>query len=366
MADQESSKSTPGTDIPLLPWETKGTDEKSAEENLFDLLGSDPEFQEEEDLDDTDESESDESEEDEDDDTGDDEEEDESEEDEDESEEDDDSEEDEDDEDSEDEDEDSDDEPEKRPVKVDGKIIAEVTFDEAIAGYSRQSDYTRKSQANAEEQAKGMAEIGEIRGKYSEHLEQLQAVMESMTPAEPDWDAIRKEDPGEYAAQKQDHADRLSAIEKVAAERTRVGAEKQKEDNAAQAVYLQGEMGKLVEAIPEWKNEAVRATGIAGLRDFAIQTYGFSDADLDNVVDHRLLLLLHENSQNRQKTQSGKKEIRKKRKTAKKMKPGRGNKNTKSRRATRKQTERARNRLTQTGSEQDAAAVIENLLGDDD
>ncbi|MEE8608887.1 MAG: hypothetical protein V3S55_14880 [Nitrospiraceae bacterium] len=352
-------------DTPLLPWETKGSD-KTVEENLIDILGSDPDFQEEEDLEDVDELESDDDPEDEEDD-------DETEDDDDEDEDeevldDEDLEEDEDDKDDEEEDEDlEDDEDRTYDVKVQGETI-KVNLEELQAGYSRTEDYTRKRQADVEEHAVEMTQVRDVRKTYTEHLEQLQAVMESMTPAEGPDEELRKSDPGEYAAQKQDHADKVAAVEKVAAERAKVQAEAQKEDDAARAVLLQSEKDKLIEAIPEWKNEAVQATGTAELRDFAKATYGFTDEEIDGVVDHRLLVLLHENMQNREKRKSGKKEIRRKSKGARKMKPGstRGSRKVRGRAKTRKANQRSRERLAQTGGVYDAANAIEGLLGDDD
>lgn len=358
-----------GPDTPLLPWETKGS-EKTVEENLFDLLGSDPDFQEEEDLEDADELESDDDLEDEEDadETEDDDDEDEDEDDVLDDEDDEDLEEDEDDEDDEEEDEDlEDDEDRTYKVKVQGETL-KVTLEELQAGYSRTEDYTRKRQADVQEHAAEMTQVRTVRETYGAHLEQLQAVMESMTPADGPDEELRKSDPGEYAAQKQDHADRVAAVEKVAAERAKVQKEAQKEDDAARAVLLLSEKDKLIEAIPEWKNEAVQATGTAELRDFAKATYGFTDEEIDGVSDHRLLVLLHENMQNREKRKSGKKEIRRKSKGARKMKPGstRGGRRVKGRAKARKADQRSREKLAQTGGVHDAADAIEGLLGDDD
>ena len=359
--------STPALDPDnvLLPWErNEPRGDKVVEENLFALLGSDPDFQEDEDAEDADELESDDEDEDESDeqesDDG------EEEDDLDDEEEDEDSEEDEDDEDGEDEDEDQEGDPELHEVKVQGETL-KVTLEEALAGYSRTEDYTRKRQADVEEHATEMTGVREVRETYDAHLAQLEAIMEQMTPAEPDWDKLRKDNPEEYAAEKVDHAERLTAIAKVAKERERVQEEAGKENLAAQAVYLQGEMDKLVEEIPEWKNEATRETAISELRNFAQTTYGFSDEELNAVADHRVLLLLRENMQGREKKKSGKKEIRRKSKGAKKMRPGTTRTPKRKANRNRKQAnQRARETLARSGSVQDAALAIENMLGDDD
>lgn len=54
-------------------------------------------------------------------------------------------------------------------VKVDGEVV-EVTLDEALAGYQRQADYTRKAQALAAEKQ----EFEQVVSEYSETLNSLQ------------------------------------------------------------------------------------------------------------------------------------------------------------------------------------------------
>ena len=349
----------------LLPYE-RTAPRKTPVEDLFDLLGSDPEFQEDEEPEDADELESDEDDEsgepeDDEDDEDDDEEDLDDEEDEDE-----DPEEDEDDEEDEDEDEDPDEET-LHEVTVQGETL-KVTLEEALAGYSRTADYTRKRQADVDEHAKDLTEVRRVRAFYDTRLEQLEEAMVQLTPAAPD-EKLRTENPGEYAAQKADQAERQGAIERVKEEKARVQRERDDETREARAAILEGQMGQLVVAVPEWANKAKLTKGIEDIRAFAQEAYGFSDEDLDGVIDHRVLLLLRENMQGRQKVKKGKKEIRRKSKKSRRMKPGGGERPTGKRQASRnkrKASQRARDRLAQSGSVQDAAAAIESLLGDDD
>jgi hypothetical protein len=212
-----------------------------------------------------------------------------------------------------------------------------------------------------------MTEVRATREQYSANLGQLQDVLTSLSPAEPNWDELRTTNPAEYAAQKADHAERVATLERVAQERARVDGENLKEMQAAQAEFVQGEFEKLISVLPEWENEAVRGAEIGKLRAFAQEAYGFTDEDLNAVVDHRLLLLLRENQQNRAKTKAGKKEIRKKSKGKPKLKPGAKRSTTGRRtRSNRKAGKAARERLAQSGSVDDAASAIESMLGDDD
>ncbi len=365
MTDKKKEEAPPiFPDSAMMPWEKGSEPTKDVEKDLFELLGSDPEFQEEEDADDADELESDDEEEDESDEQESDDDEDDEEDDLKDDEEED-SEEDEDDEDSDEEDEDQEDEEELYEVKVQGETL-KVNLEDLRAGYSRTEDYTRKRQSDVEEHATEMKGVRAQREQYDADLAQLEAVMKDMTPAEPDLEQLRKDNPTEYLIQKQEHADKLAALGKVATERERVQAESVKEDDAARAVYAQGEFEKMVAAVPEWQNEAVRATEIGELRDFAKANYEFSDDDLNGVSDHRMILLLRDAKQTQEKTKKGKKEIRKKSKGARKMKPGTRTTRRKVRSQDRKATERARKTLAQTGSVHDAASAIERMLGDDD
>ena len=66
-------------------------------------------------------------------------------------------------------------------IKVDGKDV-EVTLDELQAGYSRQADYTRKSQVLAEQRKKSEEELAatqQERQRYISQLEQFTAQADS-------------------------------------------------------------------------------------------------------------------------------------------------------------------------------------------
>jgi hypothetical protein len=275
----------------------------------------------------------------------------------------------------EDEDDDDEDEDEEDPeeddlheVKVQGETL-KVALDELKAGYSRTEDYTRKRQADAAEVAEELTKTRDQRGFYEQRLQMLEEAMVELSPADPDWDELRVKNPAEYAAQRADQAERQAAIERVKEEKARVQREKHDENLAAQRELVDMEMARLVKAVPEWANQTAYTAGVESLRSFAQETYGFSDAELDNVVDHRLLLMLRDNMESREKTKSGKKEIRKKSKKSKRMKPGGGERisgKAKTKRNKRKENVRRRKQLARSGSERDAASAIENLLGDDD
>lgn len=56
------------------------------------------------------------------------------------------------------------------------------------------------------------------------------------------------------------------------------------------------EESRTLELIPEWKNEAVRDKERDGMSDY-MQGYGFTGADLDRVIDHRMLKMIRDSWQ---------------------------------------------------------------------
>ena len=84
-------------------------------------------------------------------------------------------------------------------VKVNGEEI-EVTLDELLHGYSRQSDYTRKSQELAERRKATEAleqEIAAEREQYAELLPRMREQLQQQLQAEPDWDKLYEQNPVE-------------------------------------------------------------------------------------------------------------------------------------------------------------------------
>ena len=85
-------------------------------------------------------------------------------------------------------------------VTVDGNEI-EVTQDELLNGYSRQQDYTRKTQELAnqrktiEQQAQELQQRDAI---YAQLLPKMEAQLKGELVNEPDWDSLYNDDPIAY------------------------------------------------------------------------------------------------------------------------------------------------------------------------
>lgn len=114
--------------------------------------------------------------------------------------------------------------------------------------------------------------------------------------------------------------------------------------------YLEEEREKLLDAIPEWKDDAVASNEKRELIEFA-KSAGYTDEEIAMVTDHRVLVLLrkamlHDKAQ--KKRPVAERKIQKVRSAT----PGPGNKRQPSK------GERARQRLAKTGRVEDAAAAL--------
>jgi hypothetical protein len=192
--------------------------------------------------------------------------------------------------------------PQRFSVKVDGKDV-EVTLDDLKAGYSFTEHNTRKAQQIAEEkrlleaerakfQEQDVATVRAQRSQYEESLAQLSKAIEDLTPKEPDWNTLRSQIPADQFAAEvlawQQNTQRLKVIEE---ERARVKAETEADAAAGFQQHLRTEQERLEAALPVMKDPEKAPAYKKSLIEFAVSR-GFTESDLRQVTDHRLILLL--------------------------------------------------------------------------
>jgi hypothetical protein len=252
--------------------------------------------------------------------------------------------------------------PRKLKVKV-GDQEEEVTEDEVVKGYLRTKDYTQKTQALAEARKKFEQEelpaVQRERAELAESLTKVRTALENATPEEPDWDKLREENPAEFAetwAIWDQHKKRMQAIrEKEEAAHQRVLADQAENFRK----HLESEREKLLKALPEWSKPEVAKKEREELVAYAAEL-GFGEDELKQVYDHRLILMLRDAAAHR-KAQQAKPAVTKKIVEATKKVVPPGAPKTKVSQAEAEITAR-RKRLAQTGSVDDAAALIASQL----
>jgi hypothetical protein len=269
----------------------------------------------------------------------------------------------------EDEDYDEDDEePELHAVMVDGEE-REVTLEELKSGFSFQAHNTRTAQQLAEERKAlqdESAEVAESRNKYAQRLTQVEEALARSAPQEPDWEALKKEDPQAFAvqfAEWQQHQTNLKAIE---VEKQAVEAEQMEDFQKQLNDYRQAEGSKLIEMVPEWKDTDKLKADAAEIRAFALSR-GFTDSELEKVVDHRAVLMMRDAMRYSKARKGGKRkmEARGKKKSAKGRTLPPGARRPRGKKPPRKAQE-ARRQFRASGSQRDAPEFLKHALADED
>ena len=193
-------------------------------------------------------------------------------------------------------------EPEVYAVKVDGEEL-EVSLDELVQGYSRHSDYTRKTQELASQrdqmaqmQQQWASEISQAQAERQQYMEAIgQFVQQSMVGLEQyasvDWESLREEDPIAFVTKKEEFRDAQERVRQAQAQQG-VEAEKQKQEFAKiKQMALQEEHKKLVAAVPEWNEPEKRGELAKELSSYAL-SQGFKQEELQELIDHRSLIVL--------------------------------------------------------------------------
>jgi hypothetical protein len=252
-------------------------------------------------------------------------------------------------------------------VKVDGQEV-EVSLQEALAGYQRQQTWTKRMQAVAEERRAVQEDRAGITQKQQEYLDRLAVVdnaLKGSTPQEPNWEQLKKDNPVQYAEMRAAFQQRKEQIEAIEAEQLRVRNDMQATFNAERDRILTEEAERLDAAIPEWGTDPdVAKAEKLRIAEYAMNTYGFAPKDLEQVVDHRVVLMLRDAMRYNELQTKGKdaqEAARKNRRKGVTLQPGtaakRGGKKSKG--------NPARERLRQSGSVHDAAAAFFDLLGNE-
>ena len=249
-------------------------------------------------------------------------------------------------------------------VKDDGKEL-EVTLDELRKGYSRYSDYTRKTQALAEERKSFQGEAEAIRmerAQYAELLPALKAQLEVQSDAEPDWDNLYNEDPIE-AARLERHwnksrQERVAKLQAINTEQQRIAEEMAREQQRALADIVQSERAKLTEVIPEWKDESTMQSEAKELREWAINN-GFSERDLSALVQASHVSILRKAMMFDKGSKKVEKVKAQPRKVARIVRPGSSGTQVATRST---DVKNASQRLVRSGRISDAAALLDKLI----
>ena len=246
-------------------------------------------------------------------------------------------------------------------VKVSGEEV-EVSLDELLNGYSRTADYQKKTQSLAEQRKAVEAdrvkidEAAKTRETYAQRLQVIEQLLQQQDQGQ-DLASLKSEDPIAYAVAMGEKMERDKQLQAVQMERQRVQQEQQSHQQAQLQKHIQAEQAKLVEAIPEFKDDVKAEVVRRDIRNYA-KSQGFTDQELSQVYDSRAVLALYKAAQY-DKLMAGKGVTSKKVANAPKtIRPGTSNPQSSENETVKKD----RAALRQSGNKKDAARLFERFL----
>ena len=243
-------------------------------------------------------------------------------------------------------------------VTVDGNEI-EVTQDELLNGYSRQQDYTRKTQELANQRKTIEQQSQELQQRdaiYAQLLPKMEAQLKGELVNEPDWNSLYDDDPIAYVREKQIWDEKKEKLTAVSAEQQRLQQEAYAQQQQQIAHVVQDGQQRILEIIPEWKNAEIASKEKSAIRDYGINVLGYSAQEMDAIYDYRALLGLRNAWLNSKTVEATKKKPTQKA-PARVARPG-----STSRKKSLAPAQRAKQVLAKTGKVQDAAKVFEQFL----
>jgi len=251
----------------------------------------------------------------------------------------------------------------KYTIKVDGEEL-EVGIEELKNGYQRQADYTRKSQALAEQRKETEAiqserqRLEQERQMYANGLQMLQEQQNSKLQEFKgiNWEELKSEDPYQYMLKKDEYRDAQEKVQNVQQQQILIQQERAEEAQKARAHFVQQEYNRLVEALPEWKDK--NSTVKKDVQEYA-KSVGFLPEEINQLADHRSVLVIKKAMEYDKLTTKVAPKKKAVKKVPKVQKSGRGNSKEDS---AAEAIKKKRARLQKSGKQHDAASVFYDML----
>jgi hypothetical protein len=252
-----------------------------------------------------------------------------------------------------------DDKPEETVItlEIEGQEV-KFTKEELKSGVLRQADYTRKTQALAEERKQFQSVVeqaSEHEKVYAQLLPVMVQRMQRNLPQPPDPSLIDT-DPVAYLKQDERYKREVGDLQAAEAEMQRMSQKQNADKEQNLQAYLAQNAQLLPELIPEWKDAKNYERDRHRLRDF-LKSRNFKDQEIDQAYDARYVALAYDAMRWRELKNSKPKQSEPLEKALTPNAPVQKPMNTQTRALV-----DARKRLKQSGSVRDAAAVFESLI----
>lgn len=249
-------------------------------------------------------------------------------------------------------------------VKIDGQE-SEATLAELVKGYQLEGHVTRKSMELADQRKALEAQALQQQTALAQQAQQAAFLLQTAEQQligeyqSIDWQRLRRENPAEYSAAQLDYSQRARQIEGMKEQALSITGQYDADAQAKQAqayeAHLEAEKTALLEAVPEWKDEARAEAGKAEIVTF-LRESGFTPEEIGSIGNHKALLLIRDAMAYRKAAKSTDVTAKQLKKVVKPvLKPGAVQ--TKAE-AARKQSTEARATLRKMGGNTDSVAAL--------
>ena len=175
-----------------------------------------------------------------------------------------------------------------------------VNLNELMKGYSRESDYTKKTMdlSSQRKEVESLQdnlkkEFEAVKSSRNQYAEQLQVLTQNLQQQEKniDWDNLYQTDPAEYVKLKAESDRKKETLNLAQQEQMRIQQEQRSEQEKVYNDYIAKERKILAEKLPVYADKDKSAEFTKRLSSFAKES-GYSDQEIAMMVDHRAVLLL--------------------------------------------------------------------------
>jgi len=195
------------------------------------------------------------------------------------------------------------------PAPVDKKITfkvkgedgteetVEASTEELASSYLRQKDYTKKTQALAERESQAVEFLrnkhDEIRNQYVTQAEVTRTALIQMAGLKSgdEMAQLAHSDPAAWVAENQ-RQQQVNAY--LTSLDQQIGGEKHRAQQEAEARRNQGIQKQFTETWAELEKAKIDKPALAKIFEGVNKTYGFSQEELSNVYDHRLVKMMRD------------------------------------------------------------------------
>jgi len=177
----------------------------------------------------------------------------------------------------------------KFQVRSDGEDL-EVSLDELISGYSRQSSFTKKSQSLAEEKKGFENELAESREMRAQALQILENAKSAQTQTpERDanyWQDLKDTDPMQFLVERDNVREEQFQDQMREQQIQTLRSQEDADQRANLEKYVDSQRGVLKELVPEWNDKKVADAEKKLILEYGLGV-GFDQSELNQAFDAR-------------------------------------------------------------------------------